>query len=483
MAASLSSHPSRKIRPIPGHLALLFSCALALSACTTSITHSGVPSTPISDLKGLLSGPEGASALAGRTQSQTIDRITVSACILPDGEAHRRYGVSLAKKGLQAVWLRVANMTTEENWLLAAFMEPDYFTADEAARLYRRSWGIGFGATQQRFRDLAMRARLEGGRTYEGHILVPRTEGGRFVEVTLNGSGRVRRFGLPLRTPDGHFDFEKMDTDSIQKKQKPINLTRAQLRTRLEQLPATVTNAQGTHTGDPLNIVLVGQPAQVMAALSECGWAFTHRIDSTTVRRMIGAALSGQPYLNAPVSNLYCFGRAQDIAFQRARSHLSQRNHMRLWLAPYTVEGRPVWVGQISRDIGIKITRSSPTLTTHVIDPMVDEARQFLLESLLFRFRIESFGFVRASSPATREHPRVNLTGDPYITDGMRLITFISSEPVPAEKVRNLGWGKTTHGPIEFGQSVDTALLQPTASPPPSPATILPRRKAQTDAR
>ena len=45
------------------------------------------------------------------------------------------------------------------------------------------------GATQQHFRDLAMRSRLEAGKTYEGHVLIPRTEGGRFVEVTINGNG------------------------------------------------------------------------------------------------------------------------------------------------------------------------------------------------------------------------------------------------------------------------------------------------------
>lgn len=300
-----------------------------------------------------------------------------------------------------------------------------------------------------------MRSRLEAGKTYEGHVLIPRTEGGRYVEVTINGNGRVRRFGFPLRTPDGHFDFEKMDPAVIYKDHNRLNLSRGELRSRLEKLPATVTNAHGGASGDPLNIVLIGESSQIMAALSECDWSFTHRIDSTTVRRLIGAALNGQPYLTAPVSSLYCFGRPQDLAFQRSRANLSQRNHMRLWLAPYTVEGRPVWVGQISRDIGIKLTRSSPTLTTHVIDPMVDEARQFLLESLLFRFRIESFGFVRASAAATREHPRTNLTGDPYITDGMRLIVFIAPQPVRAEDVRNLGWEKTAKGPIEFGQSGD----------------------------
>lgn len=443
-----------------GRIALLLGAvSVLLAACAGPVTHSGVPSTRLADLRGVIAGKEPAAAFADRTQTKTIDGVTVSACILPDEEGRRRYGVNLAKNGLQAIWLRIANRTPAENWMLTAYLDPDYFTADEAARLYRRSWaGVGFGGLQQRFRDLAMRSRLEPGKTYEGHVLVPRTEGGRFVEITTNGNGHVRRFGLPLRTPDGHFDFERMQPESLQAGRQVPNLTRQQLRARLEELPATVTDVRGTGTGDPLNIVLVGAPSQVMAALSECRWSFTHRIDSTTVLRMIGAGLTGKPYLTAPVSSLYCFGRPQDLAFQRARSNLSQRNHMRLWQAPYTVEGRPVWVGQISRDIGIKLTRKSSTLTTHVIDPMVDEARQFLLESLLYRFRIESFGFIRASNPATREEPRMNLTGDPYITDGMRLVLFISREPVPAEAVRNLGWGKTSKGPVEFGQSQDTSV-------------------------
>ena len=256
---------------------------------------------------------------------------------------------------------------------------------------------------QQRFRDLTMRARIGPGETHEGHVLVPRKEGGRYVEITTNGHGKVRRFGFPLHTPDGHFDFERMNVAGIQKQSRPDNLSRSQLRTRLEKLPATVTNEKGTADGDPVNLVIVGDSSLMMSAMSECGWAFTHRIDGTTVRRMITAALAGNPYLTAPVSSLYVFGRKQDVAFQRARTNLSQRNHLRLWLAPFTVEGKPVWVGQVSRDIGIKLTSQSPTLTTHVIDPMVDESRQFVLESLLFRFRITDFGFTRASAPAPRD--------------------------------------------------------------------------------
>ena len=91
--------------------------------------------------------------------------------------------------------------------------------------------------------------------------------------------------------------------------------------------------------------------------------------------RSIRAFLFGSEYLNAPVSPLYVFGRHQDVALQKARDTVSQRNHLRLWLAPFTIDGLQVWVGQISRDIGIKLTTQSWYLTTHLISPEVDQDR------------------------------------------------------------------------------------------------------------
>jgi CDP-diacylglycerol pyrophosphatase len=44
---------------------------------------------------------------------------------------------------------------------------------------------------------------------------------------------------------------------------------------------------------------------------------------------------------------------------------------LRLWRAPFTIDDEYVWVGQISRDIGIKFTTQSWYLTTHRISPEV----------------------------------------------------------------------------------------------------------------
>ena len=65
---------------------------------------------------------------------------------------------------------------------------------------------------------------------------------------------------------------------------------------------------------------------------------------------------------------------------QKARGSVDERNHLRLWLAPVTFRGEDVWVGQISRGIGIKL--SSKTVVTHKIDPIIDEARYYLVVDL-----------------------------------------------------------------------------------------------------
>jgi hypothetical protein len=197
----------------------------------------------------------------------------------------------------------------------------------------------------------------------------------------------------------------------------------------------------GEDFGDPLNLVIIGNIGDVLAALSRAGWSFTHRIDLATIKRMLGAAMSGSAYPVAPVSSLYFSGRPQDLALQRARNSIVQRNHLRLWMAPFRFEQRSVWIGQISRDIAVKATTKSPTLTTHVIDPNVDEAREYLLQSLMVAGVVQRFAFVQGMPPAPESNPRANLVDDPYFTDGLRLVVMLSAGgTTPPEEIEFIEW-------------------------------------------
>jgi hypothetical protein len=160
--------------------------------------------------------------------------------------------------------------------------------------------------------------------------------------------------------------------------------------------------------------------------------------------KMVTSALSGDRYVNAPVSDLYVFGRAQDLALQKARDNIHQRNHLRLWLSPMRYHGKAVWVGQISRDIGSRLTIHSPTLTTHKIDPDVDEARRALAEDMAYSQNLIKLGFVKGVGPAAQSAPSRNLTTDPYYTDGYRQILVFDRHPTSLSDIEILPWEMNT---------------------------------------
>ena len=392
----------------------------------------------------------------GEIQTQNQNDMTVSTTILSDEQAARLYGVELADFGLQAIWLRIENRTEHAHWLLVSALDPNYFPPDEAAVLFHAGLdGDDEQAVTGHFRALAIPLKSAPGSVNEGFVLAPRHEGGRYVMVKLASNQHFLDFGFAVTLPDGDFDFERLDPAGIYGDRELPDLDLATLRQELRALPCCVKDASGERNGDPLNLVVIGDVGDVLAAMSRAGWSFTHRIDFNTVQRMIGAAVSGQAYAVAPVSPLYFQGRPQDMALQRARNTIVQRNHLRLWLAPFRFEGRSVWVGQISRDIGIKATTKSPTLTTHVIDPNVAEAREHLLQSLMVAGAIDRFAFVQGMAPVSQAAPNQNLTGDPYFTDGLRFVVMLSDDgTTPPEDVEFLEW-RNSADPIRGAQEPD----------------------------
>jgi LssY-like putative type I secretion system component LssY len=129
------------------------------------------------------------------------------------------------------------------------------------------------------------------------------------------------------------------------------------------------------------------------------------------------------------------------MALQKPRSDVNQRNHMRLWLAPVKSSGVSVWVGQISRDIGVRLT--SKTITTHKVDPQVDETRWYLLQDMFFAQGMKRFGLVKGVGASAPDAPRTNYTGDPYFTDGLRLVMWMSDTPVAYDELEFVHWEPT----------------------------------------
>jgi len=436
--------PSRHGRLPPARLGALLGVLLLV----------GCASSPTQGPTDLAAGTEAPPPLKlDRSQSQEQDGVTVTLSIPTDDDVSRFFGVELAETGIQPIWMRITNASDVDYWLLPVAIDRDYYSADEAARIT----GDDLSDEQQeasraKFRANAMPFFSKAHTTTEGYVYASHMRGGRFVDVRLSGHLRAIRMRFAVLLPTEGFDYERSALRQLYAQVQDLpDLTLPQFRERLRELPCCTTNDDGSGEGDPLNVVLVGSGEEAVASLTSSGWSFTEAITIDSIRRMIGAAISADSFLTAPVSSLYAFGRAQDLALQRGRSTISQRNHMRLWLAPFRCEGQPVWIGQVSRDIGVKVTTKSPTLTTHVIDPVVDESREYLFQSLLHRDAVSRFAFVRGVGAATEAEPRYNLADDPYFTDGMRLVVWLSSKPVPPHMALDLGWNESAD-PVREGQ-------------------------------
>jgi LssY C-terminus len=366
--------------------------------------------------------------------------VRVSIVVLTEAESREYFGRPLASHGIQAVWVRVENRNPYALWILPRQTDPDYYSPLEASFL---NHFLLASATNQSMDDLFLRYRIArrvpAHGASEGFIFTNLNEGTKFVNIELwHNQGLIDvEFLMILRS--GHFDYEQIDFHNLYRPEEIKSLDLPELRKTLVNMQCCATGEKGRNA-DPLNLVIIGTQDEIFSALSRQAWDPTHALGIEAARKTIAAFMLGQRYRYSPVSPLYLFGRQQDLAFQKARGTIHQRNHMRLWLSPYTCQGQPVWVGQISRDIGVRLTWQSPFLTTHKIDPEIDESRDYLVEDVLASESLQSLAYVKGVGAAPPQAPRHNLTGDPYFTDGMRAVMFLSAQPVAMDDVRYIRW-------------------------------------------
>ena len=374
-------------------------------------------------------GPDPAAdqPFMSRAEVRQQGAVTVRAAVLTDDESERYFGASLADHGIQVVWLSVGNASDLLLRFLPIVTDPNYFSAPEVSRLLHVWW---WASTNASIAAVVARAPVPDvipqKRTVAGFVFTHREGGLKLLEVGFETDREMLRFRFVI--PVGGFSYavQKVDFGSIYPPNTVEAVDLATLRERLAQLRCCTVNKAGNSDGDPLNIVIVGRGIDALFAFIERGWRLDEPFDLHSTYRTIRAFLFRSEYFNAPVSPLYVFGRQQDVALQKARDTVSLRNHLRLWLAPFTIDGLQVWVGQISRDIGIKLTTQSWYLTTHRISPEVDQDRFYLLQDLMMSGAVSRFGFVRGVGVSSLPDPRVNLTGDPYLTDGLRLVLFLN---------------------------------------------------------
>ena len=374
-----------------------------------------------------------------RAERQVSGDFVVEAAALGAAESEARFGFALNRINVQPVWVRIENGSANPQWVFPVGIDPDYFPPYEVARRASAFPGQDADEIFRRLNKVHLRHYIPPGLVAVGFVYAHSDEGMKAFDVELHGPKDVHKFHFVVPVPGLPSDYFDFDLDAILAGAEVRDLSLPELRDWLVAQDCCPTSRDG-RKGDPLNVAFVGSLRSLRGALISRGWDVTAPISNASLWRMASAFLFGSRYRYAPISPLYVYGREQDLAFQKARTVIDERNHMRIWLAPVTHEGKPVWIGQVSRDIGVKLTGKLWPPVTHVIDPDVDEARFFVLQDMMGGQSLSRLGFTSIRPSREVGEPYRNAEGDPYFTDGVRAVFFVSDAPVDPPEVEILDW-------------------------------------------
>lgn len=374
-----------------------------------------------------------------RSQTQQQGKVTLTTAVPSAEECVQAFGVNLYKKNVQPVWLEITNNDSVRLMLMPAILDPEYYAPLEVAAAYSFGSEKANEEVDRFFAEQGVGIFVPPGETRSGFVFTNLDEGTKGFVVELVGADHeYRRFTFFVEVPGLNVDHRNVNFRELYAADEIVTHDLASLRRVLEELPCCTTNKSGKGQGDPLNLVVIGEPLNLYYAFMRAGWDETETIYAGSLLKTTKSFIFGGRYRYSPVSALYVYGRGQDVALQKARDTIHERNHLRLWLTPLRLNGKAVWVGQISRDIGVRFTRK--TITTHKIDPDVDEARNYLLQNLWYSQVLAQYSYVAGVGAAAYDEPRGNLTGDPYFTDGLRAVMWLSGDPVGMEEVEFLDW-------------------------------------------
>jgi hypothetical protein len=206
-----------------------------------------------------------------------------------------------------------------------------------------------------------------------------------------------------------------------------------------DHIPLYATYGDGW-ASDPVNIAIVAKDRRhLKKAMKDAGW---YEADKHTLFNSLREAYSivfNQPYPNAPISTLYLFNRAHDIAFEiptNGRMSARTRHHVRFWklqppkrnrhdrghfefwsskLLTWLHHEREVWIGASTEDLRPLDVRWRTGSLTHGVSHEADKERDFIIQSLKNKKLARS---VHTSEPGEQFKFRGQSFRTIYTTDG-----------------------------------------------------------------
>ena len=191
------------------------------------------------------------------------------------------------------------------------------------------------------------------------------------------------------------------------------------------KIPRRIGDKSGD-PGDMVNFVIIGNEDQMKNVFTTGGWVHVDADVKATFLHGFMESMSKESYLTMPMSQLYLFGRPQDYGWAHAEpiQVVASRNHLRVWKAPFEIDGQMAWVGAATHDIGFERDQRNNGLT-HKIDPDIDLERNYVEKTLT------STGLVSEVEHYTPDNPlktAKTATGGEFHSDGQVLILKLNDQ-------------------------------------------------------
>ena len=385
---------------------LLTACALALSLLSAGCTI-WLPPMDVND----------DTTLRNRAVADTRNGVQVQAAALSSADSERIFGTDLHKTGVQPVWIEVRNGSSQPLWLLRSGTDPDYYAPLEVAWSLHTLFDIYTNTQIDRYFTMrAFKNPIAPGEAHEGFLFVHTERQTTLLNIDLFGAHTLISFTMFAPVPDDNVgggqegfrypDAQVQDCDDL-----------STLRAALEQLPCCATGTGGTAQGDPLNVVFVGKVTDIGRAAVRRGYRLGERADDMVQ---------------------LVFDRPPDVVLRKQAQAGAPSNWVRAWLAPIRFEGRSVYLAQAGRAVGGRFAQSSTK--DIVLDEDVDEARDLLIQDMMYSAGLEKLGFVAGVGEVSDAQPPSAFHGTRYHTDGLRAVLFFAARPLGLNDVEFLQW-------------------------------------------
>jgi hypothetical protein len=164
-----------------------------------------------------------------------------------------------------------------------------------------------------------MNGYVEPGGSRSGFVFSALDEGTKGFNVDVVNENKFVGFTFFIPVPGLRVDHHEVDWENLYSKEEIRHLTESEFIELIESQVCCTTDKKSEGSGDPVNLVVVGDHREVYYAFIRAGWDETETINRSSSWKTVKSFFSGGEYRYSPISGLYVLGRPQDVAFQKAR--------------------------------------------------------------------------------------------------------------------------------------------------------------------